>query len=130
MKNPLIIRQGDVCLVQVAKLPEGCVEIPPEGGRIVLKHGEVTGHAHAIADHHPANWNQAGDIAGQAIGLAGRRARLLQAKNGARYLEVAKAVTLCHEEHTAHRILAGIYELPVQMQMEHTIARKVRPVRD
>ena len=99
-----IIRQGDVCLVQVKKLPEGCTEIAPENGRIVLMHGEVTGHAHAIAD-----WGSAGKIASDAIGLAGRRARLLRAPDGSRFLEVGKPVSLKHEEHTAHQIPPGIY---------------------
>lgn len=45
------LRQGDVQLQQVNSLPAGCTEVAPEGNRIVLAHGEVTGHAHAIYDH-------------------------------------------------------------------------------
>jgi hypothetical protein len=44
-----------------------------------------------------------------------------------RYLEVKLPVTLRHEEHTAHVIPKGLYELPVQM--EHT-AERMRQVRD
>lgn len=122
MKN-LILRQGDVCLVRVASLPADCVEVPLENGRIVLMHGEVTGHAHAIS-----NWAGAGKVASDAIGLAGRRARLLRAPNGIRFLEVAKSVNLKHEEHTAHQIPPGIYELP--QQMEHTLDHVPRRVAD
>ncbi|WP_411887393.1 hypothetical protein [Hydrocarboniphaga effusa] len=122
-KNLSIIRQGDVLLVPVSKLPEGLSEVPLENGRIVLMHGEVTGHAHAIADH---GWSAAKKIADAAIGLAGRRARLLQAANGTRYLEVAESVSLTHEEHTAHAIPPGYYELPVQM--EHSAERMRRVV--
>ncbi len=118
----LIIRQGDVCLVRVSSLPAGCTEIAPENGRIVLMHGEVTGHAHAIAD-----WAGAGKIAADAIGLAGRRARLLRSPTGLRFLEVGEPVNLTHEEHTAHQIPAGIYELPEQM--EHS-AERMRRVAD
>lgn len=121
----LQFRQGDVFLQQVAKLPEGCAEVPLENGRIVLMHGEVTGHAHAIADH---GWADAKKIADAAIGLAGRRARLLQAANGTRYLEVGETVSLSHEEHTTHAIPPGIYEIPVQM--EHTSEHVVRQVAD
>ena len=53
MKKSTTIRQGDVLLVPVASLPAGCVEVPNDKGRIVLAYGEVTGHAHAIADHRP-----------------------------------------------------------------------------
>lgn len=122
-KVPLILRQGDVCLVRVAKLPDGCTEVAPENGRIVLMHGEVTGHAHAIAD-----WSSAAKIAKDAIGLAGRRARLLQAADGTRYLEVGETVLLSHEEHTAHPIPPGIYELPVQV--EHSVEHMPRQVAD
>lgn len=43
-----IFRQGDVCLIRVEDADFGN-EIPRDTrGRIVLAHGEVTGHAHAI----------------------------------------------------------------------------------
>ena len=42
-----LYRQGDVLLRQVAKLPAKATSVKNEG-RIVLAHGEVTGHAHAI----------------------------------------------------------------------------------
>jgi len=120
---PQFIRQGDVLLVPVSAIPKGCKEVPDEGGRIVLMHGEVTGHAHAIADHvdnadNAAGWAEAGRIAKSAIARASRRARLLEAPDGLRYLEVIAPVTLRHEEHTHHVIPKGLYELPVQM--EHT----------
>lgn len=122
-----ILRQGDVLLVPVKSLPAGCTEIPPENGRIVLMHGEVTGHAHAIADWKPSV-EDAAKIAKDAIGLAGRRARLLLAPNGGRFLEVGAPVNLTHEEHTAHQIPAGFYELP--QQMEHGLDRIPRRVAD
>lgn len=118
-----ILRQGDVLLVPVSRIPDGCKEVPLDKGRIVLAFGEVTGHAHAIAD-----WNGAGKIAKDAIGLAGRRARLVIADNGTRYLEVAKPVHLLHEEHTAHEIAPGFYEIPVQV--EHTAERRIQRVAD
>lgn len=43
-------RQGDVLIVPVAALPKKLVPIERENGRVVLAHGEVTGHAHAIKD--------------------------------------------------------------------------------
>jgi len=45
-----MFRQGDVLIVST-ELPEGpSATIPRENGKIVLAHGEVTGHAHAIAE--------------------------------------------------------------------------------
>lgn len=118
----LQLRQGDVQIQQVATLPAGCVEIPPEGRRIVLAHGEVTGHAHAIYDHQvkPAarqeQPGQADEIAQAAIARAQSKARLWQAPGGERFLEVTETVHLRHEEHTAHTIPPGIYHLPRQME--------------
>lgn len=106
----LIIRQGDVLLVPTSRVPPGCNEIPSVNGRIVLKLGELTGHAHAIDD-----WREATRIAGEALKLSARRARLLRAPNGERLLEVNDAVTLMHEEHAGLIIPPGIYKLPAQV---------------
>lgn len=78
---PYSLRQGDVLLVAASYRGEKQgTEVPTEGGRIVLAHGEVTGHAHAIAE--PA------------------KARYFD--NGAeRYLQALQAVPVGHEEHTA-----------------------------
>jgi hypothetical protein len=41
-------RQGDVLIIPVESIPEKLDPIDREEGRVVLAHGEVTGHAHAI----------------------------------------------------------------------------------
>ena len=41
-------RQGDVLIVPVESIPEELDPVDREDGRVVLAHGEVTGHAHAI----------------------------------------------------------------------------------
>ena len=117
------IRQGDVLLVKTDKLPEGCKEVPHVGGAIVLAFGEVTGHKHQIAD-----WKDAGRLARNALHGAKVRARLLEAPNGARFLEVVKPVTLKHEEHSPAKIAPGLYELPAQM--EHSVGNIPRRVAD
>lgn len=120
------VRQGDVQLQQVALLPAGCTEIKPDGNRIVLAHGEVTGHAHAIYDHivRP-QFDAADEIAEAAIARAKHKARLWQAPTGERYLQVDEPVTLRHEEHTEHRLPAGIYRLPVQVEYTPAELRRV-----
>lgn len=47
-------RQGDVLIVPVPKLPAKLEAIERENGRVILAHGEVTGHAHAIKDQRAA----------------------------------------------------------------------------
>lgn len=122
------IRQGDVLLTPVQALPQGCVEVPNDKNRIVLAYGEVTGHAHAIADHitrRQAAPGAADEIADAAIARAKSKARLLQAPNGERFLEVTETVNLRHEEHTPHAIPPGIYKLPVQVEYTPSELRRV-----
>lgn len=127
MKPLLQLRQGDVQIQQVAKLPAGCMPVAPEGNRIVLAHGEVTGHAHAIYDHieQREQPGAAEEIAGAAIARAQAKARLWQAGDGVRYLEVTETVTLRHEEHTQHSLPPGIYKLPVQVEYTPAALRRV-----
>ena len=124
----LQLRQGDVQIQQVAGLPAGCKPITPEGHRIVLAHGEVTGHAHAIYDHlvqRQAGPGAADEIAEAAIARAQAKAKLWQAADGVRYLEVTETVTLRHEEHTQHTLPPGIYKLPTQVEYTPAALRRV-----
>ena len=41
-------QQGDVLLRPVDEVPEGRV-VPPVDGKLILAHGEATGHAHRIS---------------------------------------------------------------------------------
>jgi hypothetical protein len=41
-------RQGDILIIPVESIPDGLEPVAREGGSVVLAHGEVTGHAHAI----------------------------------------------------------------------------------
>jgi hypothetical protein len=122
-----VIRQGDVALAPVAKLPHGCTEIAPDGNRIVLAYGEATGHAHAIYDHVSMAEESVSEIADAAIARAKAKAkaRLVVAPNGNRYLEVFETVNLKHEEHTAHALVPGIYQLPTQVEYTPTELRRV-----
>lgn len=43
-----LIRQGDVLVVPVETIPDGCRPVSLDAGRVILAYGEVTGHAHAI----------------------------------------------------------------------------------
>jgi hypothetical protein len=132
------IRQGDVLLTPCTTLPAGCTEVPLDKGRIVLAYGEVTGHTHAIADHGQglgvAALQRVGALDGEeheqaiAAEIADAviaRAKLWRAPSGERYLEVLEAVTLRHEEHTAHTILPGIYHLPQQVEYSPAALRRV-----
>lgn len=42
------IRQGDVLIILNTGIPKHAKPVPLENGRIVVAHGEVTGHAHVV----------------------------------------------------------------------------------
>lgn len=47
-------RQGDVLIVPVTEMPGRLEPVAREDGRVVLAHGEATGHAHTIRDRSAA----------------------------------------------------------------------------
>jgi hypothetical protein len=100
-----VIRQGDVCLVRVKAIPADAVEQKIEG-RIVLQHGEVTGHAHAFYDDT-------------------QNIKLYVAHGGARYLDVSAPSDLLHEEHSTARVPAGKWLLPSQVEYTPQELRRV-----
>jgi hypothetical protein len=101
-----MIRQGDVLLVPRAPLTHNerkrAVPIPREAGRVVLAHGEVTGHAHAIADTET----------------------VLYELGGMRVVECGPGAALVHEEHTAHP-LSGTYRVIRQREYTAGMVRRV-----
>lgn len=94
MKNQY--RQGDVFVSRIKALPASVTTVPRDNGRIVLAYGEVTGHAHAIAE---------------------LDAELLMAE-GQVYLRADGEVVLRHEEHGAITLSPGVYK--VTRQREYT----------
>jgi hypothetical protein len=83
------MRQGDVLLVRVADLPQGVASLDDEAGRVILAHGEVTGHAHAVSAMHAC----------------------MYAKDADRYLKVETPTQLTHEEHSAISLDPGVYKV-------------------
>jgi hypothetical protein len=109
---PTVYRQGDVLIRRVDAIPAGTKPIAREGGRIVLAHGEVTGHSHAIGS---------------------REARFVMAtepsSGGAaprRFLHVkAATVALRHEEHAEIKLPRGKYEISIQSEYHPEAIRDV-----
>ena len=86
-------------------------EVPREGGRIILAHGEVTGHAHAIASKEATLHETTSDA--EAITL------------GTRILSARKPVALTHEEHDRIDIPRGEWGIRIQRQYEAGEFRRV-----
>ena len=93
----MIFRQGDVLVVSVDSIPSEVTAVKRENGSIVLAHGEVTGHCHAIKN---------------------RVAKFYEAGTGERYLDLQQQSALTHQEHGTINIPAGKYK--VIRQREYT----------
>jgi hypothetical protein len=93
------VRQGDVLLLEIVKLPATCTQIAA-GRRVILAHGEATGHAHELTVANPT-WELDNNTP----------MRLYEAWTGLRYLFVEQPCMLTHQEHGAIRIRPGFYEV-------------------
>jgi hypothetical protein len=93
----MMYRQGDVLLIATSQDPEGPEQPRDRRRRIVLAYGEVTGHAHAIAD---------------------LQATLYGTDLEDRFLEVLAegGVTLAHEEHGPIQLPRGTYRIVRQRE--------------
>lgn len=101
-------RQGDVLIERIAALPAKLTAIPREKGRVVLAHGEATGHAHAIADKHCSLFAS-------------------KAEAGVAFLEVRKAVAaLAHDEHSTIELPPGNYRVLRQREYSPQAIRTVQ----
>ena len=90
-------RQGDVLIQVVPEIPVGAKLVARDNGRIVLAYGEVTGHAHAIAE---------------------AEVDLFEIEEGIRYMDVQMEAYLRHEEHATVTLPPGKYR--VVRQREYT----------
>ena len=102
-KDELKFRQGDVGLIPVPQLPAGAKKVGRDKGRIVLAYGEVTGHAHAIAED-TATLFQAGED---------------------RFLAVRRRSKLKHEEHATVVLEPGVYKVRHQREYSPEEIRRV-----
>jgi hypothetical protein len=99
------LRQGDVMLVRVGDA-EAVKAVKAAEEDVVLRFGEVTGHAHRF-------------MAESRVSFLGRVRE---------QLAVGAPAALRHEEHSPATLLPGIYDLPVQV--EHVDADEPRIVAD
>lgn len=102
-----MFRQGDVMIRQVRSIPKAAKDATPKG-RIVLAHGELTGHAHAIAE---------GEAREFTLADAGTAVR--------RFLQVVSEATVRHEEHAPIPLPPGNYEIVQQREYTPEAIRNV-----
>lgn len=95
-----LIRQGDVLVVPCHPeiIPTDATDVPRENGRLILAHGEATGHAHAIVE-------ESADLV-----TAGQAAELFLLVHGLGH------VNLVHDEHDTLTIAPGAYRVVRQRE--------------
>ena len=100
-------RQGDVLIVPVKSIPKAIEPVEREAGRVVLAHGEVTGHAHAIKNK--------------------RAALFRDPKLAAIFMRVSGdvPVALEHDEHDTIQIPPGNYRVIRQREYSPEAIRNV-----
>ncbi len=92
-------RQGDILFLPVDAIPRGLQAVPLENGRVVVAHGEVTGHAHAVVGP---------DVEFLAADLEDIAERFLRIEN--------EAAEVRHEEHGTITLPPGDYEVRRQRE--------------
>jgi hypothetical protein len=113
MKQQLaIFRQGDVLLQRVPTRPRTGADAR-EQGRIILAHGEVTGHAHEVV---PAEITAITDMPA---------AQFFQEPDGTRFLFVERPCALIHQEHGPIALMPGCYRVVRQREYSPEAIRTV-----
>ena len=80
-------RQGDLGITPILKLPANLKELKKN----ILAYGEATGHKHQLVKNPTKHF------------------RVLEDKNGNKYLDIKGATDLVHEEHKTITIQPGFY---------------------
>ena len=106
-----LYRQGDVLIIPVAAIPSQTAPVDRENGLVILAHGEVTGHHHAIADQ---------DAELVTTGQADELRMWLS-------ITAPEPVALTHQEHDTITLPPGNYE--VRRQREYA-PEQIRQVQD
>ena len=105
--KPKQVRQGDVLIERIAKLPEKLTPVLRENGRVILAHGEATGHAHAISAEDCDLFQS-------------------ESETGVTFLEVRQAIAaLVHDEHTEIELPPGTYRVRRQREYSPEAIRNV-----
>jgi hypothetical protein len=99
-------RQGDVFVERIEAIPANVQKVESASDRVILAHGEVTGHHHSI-EADAADWWLAAD--------------------GEQFLEVRRPVDLRHQEHSAIGLDPGRYRV---IRQREYIPGSARPVED
>ena len=100
-----LYRQGDVLIQQIDAIPKDTKRQKAKG-RIILAHGEVTGHHHSLAANSADWWKLDGDESEQ-------------------FLDVHQATEVVHQEHNPIALEPGRYRVLRQKEYAPVAIRNV-----
>lgn len=106
-----IYRQGDILLIPIEDTPRNTKAVKRENGKLILAHGEVTGHHHAFAE----------DVRNVELVTNEQAAELYLLVHG------TSLAPLTHQEHATIPVAPGRYR--VQRQVEYA-PEAIRQVAD
>lgn len=97
-----IYRQGDVLIERVTDIP---ADAKRAKGKIILAHGEATGHHHSIAETDPADW--------------------WKQEDGTQFVHARGQSTVTHQEHAPIVLPRGKYRVTRQREYSPEAIRNV-----
>ncbi len=100
--KPQIFRQGDVLIERIENIPSSAKK-QRRKGRIILAHGEATGHHHSV-DFDSADWWKT---------------------ESEQFVDVKKPTRVVHQEHTAIDLTPGKYRVRRQREYSPEVIRNV-----
>lgn len=109
-------RQGDVLIEGIALVPTTAAQ-QPKSSRIILAHGEVTGHHHALVTIDPADWWKSGEIS-----TANDKPDKLA---GELFVWLKAGGMVSHPEHSEIKLPAGHYRITRQREYSPETIRNV-----
>jgi hypothetical protein len=101
------VRQGDVLIWPVTAIPETAVELAPHGGRLIVAHGEATGHHHSFPH------------------LRGAVLFRDDGSGGTLYVRADRPTPIEHQEHSALTVSNGASVVIRQRTFVAGLARRV-----
>ncbi len=109
-------RQGDVLIERITTIP-GTAQKLKRSNRVILAHGEVTGHHHTLETRDPADWWKEGEIS-----TANEKPSTLA---GEFFVSLTDGGVVTHEEHAKVKLPPGNYRITRQREYSPEAIRNV-----
>jgi hypothetical protein len=109
-------RQGDVLIERINTIPTSA-KPQKRARRVILAHGEVTGHHHTLETRDPADWWKEGEIS-----TANTKPSTLA---GELFVNLKSGGFVTHQEHAKIELPAGNYRITRQREYSPEAIRNV-----